>query len=141
MGSEMCIRDSLVVSTVGVASTHREWPLLMWIFYGWMLNAPIEDKRLAHDALLTASVKGGQGSSAKSQVPLVRFVSVRPSHLNDGPGQGMAKIRAGSKVVGGKSQVMGYSIDKDDVGLWMFEEFLKGEVRSQWVNECVVVTT
>ena len=113
----------------------------MWLFYGWLLNAPIEDKRLAHDALLTASVKGGKGVSGKSQDPLVRFVSVRPSHLNDGPGKGMASIRAGCKVKGGKSEVMGYSIDKDDVGCWMFEEFLSGEVRGKWVNECVVVTT
>jgi len=44
-------------------------------------------------------------------------------------------------VKGGKSEVMGYSIDKDDVGCWMFEEFLRGEVRGKWVNECVVLTT
>jgi hypothetical protein len=128
------------ISTVGVANTYREFPWLMVIFYRWMLNMPIEDKRIAHQALLQASVAPPATSDTKSGIPLVRFVSVRPSHLSDGVGKGMGQIRAGHRVNDGRAEIMGYSIDKEAVGMWMFESFMKNEIREEWNNEAVTVT-
>lgn len=98
----------------------------------------LEDKRHVHDAVLAAaSPVSGKGAE---QTPLVRFVSVRPSHLVDGEGRGSGGVRAGVGVVRGKSEVMGWQVAREDVGAWMFEKLCQGEVEEGLVNRCVVVT-
>jgi len=128
-----------MVSSAGVATTYRDWPLLMLPFYRWLLNTMLEDKRRVHDAVLAAS--SPLTASGEEQAPLIRFVSVRPSHLVDGVGLGREKIRASAKVLDGRAAVMGYQIAREDVGVWIFEELLgKEEVEKGLVNACVNVT-
>lgn len=128
----------IIISSAGVATTYRDWPLLMLPFYRWLLNTMLDDKRAVHDAVLAAASPVSAGG--KEQVPLIRFVSVRPSHLVDGVGLGREKIRASAKVVDGKAEVMGYQIAREDVGMWIFEELVGKEVEVGLLNGCVIVT-
>jgi len=122
----------VVVSSAGVATEYRDWPILMWLFYGWMLNMQLEDKRLAHKELLKAAAV-----SDLSQAPLFCFVSVRPSHLEDGEPRGLGQVRDG--VVG--EGVMGYWIRRDDVAAWMYEKcIVPAEVQEKYLNNNVNVT-
>ena len=51
-----------------------------------------------------------------------RFVIVRPSLLTNGKARGRRKIRVGTEA----EPAVGYTISREDVGLWMFEHLVKG---------------
>jgi hypothetical protein len=48
---------------------------------------------------------------------------VRPSLLTNGKALGTDKVRVGTE----KEPAVGYTISRDDVGLWIWEKMLKGE--------------
>lgn len=63
------------------------------------------------------------------------FVVVRPSLLMNGDALGGEKIRVGAD---GKPAV-GYTIRRNDVGLWLFENLVRGD-NSKFVGEMPSIT-
>ncbi len=51
------------------------------------------------------------------------FVIVRPSLLTNGKAEGGSKLRVGTD----KKPAVGYTVSRDDVGFWMFENLVQGD--------------
>jgi hypothetical protein len=98
------------VSTTGISSHTRDVPLLFVPLYHVMLKVPHVDKKIMEDTLTSSGE---------------RFVVVRPSLLVDGENPNK-KIRVGVEdpIKGVKSKEVGYTISREDVGRWMFEQLV-----------------
>ncbi len=64
------------------------------------------------------------------------FIIVRPSLLTNGPALGKAKLRVGSEM----EPVIGYTVSREDVGQWIFENVVQNEARDRWAGEKVCLT-
>ena len=65
-----------------------------------------------------------------------RFVIVRPSALTNGKAaQGNEKVRVGTE----EKPAVGYLISREEVGLWIFEELVKGD-GGGYVGQKVTIT-
>ena len=62
-------------------------------------------------------------------------VIVRPSLLTNGKARGGKKIRVGTE----EKPAVGYTISREDVGLWVFENLLKGDGET-YVGQKVTIT-
>lgn len=64
------------------------------------------------------------------------FVIVRPSALTNGKAtKGIEKVRVGTE----EKPAVGYLISREEVGLWIFEELVKG-VGGRFVGQKVTIT-
>ena len=102
------------ISTTGISEGAEDVPFLLRPLYHWLLAIPHSDKRVV-DQLIVEAAREGKTISG--------YTVVRPSLLVNGKAKGMEKIRVGSE----KEPAIGYTIRRDDVGLWMFEELIKGD--------------
>ena len=76
-------------------------------------------------------------AGASTQEAWIRgVVIVRASFLTDGPALGKAKVRVGSE----SKPAVGYTISREDVGQWVFENVIQDESRDQWAGEKVSLT-
>lgn len=113
-------------------------PLAFLPLYHWGLAVPHENKRRMEGLLEEASKAG-------KSVPIDGFVSVRASLLMDGAGKGTEAVRVGWEVdeggaMKGPGPAVGYTVARDDVGLWMFEELVKSDGRDDWRGRYVTLT-
>lgn len=107
-----------IISTTGISEGREDVPLLMRPLYHWILAIPHADKKVVDQLVMEAATEGKTISG---------YALVRPSLLVDGKSKGMEKIKIGSE----ENPAVGYVIYRDDVGLWMFEELMKGDA-SRW---------
>lgn len=118
----------VAVSTTGITDLGRDVPLLMYPLYHVMLKDPHKDKRAMEELV--------KGSGE-------RFTLVRPSLLTDG-GEGAGKIRVGVEdVLAGKveSTAVGYTVSRQDVGNWIYEECVQEEGNGEkWVGKAVTLS-
>lgn len=63
------------------------------------------------------------------------YVLVRPSLLTNGKAYGKDYIRVGTEA----APAVGYTISRDDVGLWMFENLIKGD-NSKYLGQAPSIT-
>lgn len=63
------------------------------------------------------------------------YICVRPSLLTNGKVYGKDYIRVGTDA----APAVGYTISRDDVGLWMFENLIKGD-NSKYLGEAPTIT-
>ena len=63
------------------------------------------------------------------------FVLIRPSLLLDGQALGSSKVRVGTEM----KPAVGYTIHRNDVGLWMYENLVEGD-REKWAGQKVSLT-
>lgn len=108
----------------------RDVPLLFVPLYHWLLASPHEDKRgvvemLAEHMRLPDDEQVIEGC-----------VNVMASLLLDGEGRGLQAVREG--VV--EKPAVGYTIQRKDVGLWIFERLVKNEARREWMNKSASIT-
>ncbi|KAI7152486.1 hypothetical protein KC349_g8961 [Hortaea werneckii] len=118
------------VSTTGIPSPNcpRDVPLLFVPLYHWALAVPHEDKKVLQKTL---------AAHMKSESPLLQgFVHVKPSLLMDGEAMGLQAVREGVEI----EPAVGYTIRRADVGSWMFEKLVKGEVKREWMDRSVCIT-
>lgn len=120
------------VSTTGIPprGSPRDVPLSFAPLYHWLLAAPHKDKmmleqRLSEHMQLPAEERG-----------LNAYVNVKPSLLMDGEGKGLQAIREGRD----DKPAVGHTIQRKDVGLWMFEKLLRNGVQEDWRNRSISVT-
>lgn len=119
------------VSTTGIPApgAPRDVPLLFIPFYRWALHVPHVDKEVLERKLreYVQLPENERGLSA--------YVNVKPSLLMDGAGKGLQTIRSGVD----EKPAVGYTIQRKDVGEFMFEKLVKG-VPAEWRNKSVSIT-
>ncbi|KAL2752358.1 hypothetical protein ACRALDRAFT_1065506 [Sodiomyces alcalophilus JCM 7366] len=106
-----------VVSTNGITE-RRDFPLLAYPLYHYMLKIPHADKRIMEDALFAEAARGGEGEA---------WTIVRPSLLTDGPLSGKTIRCSVHDPVAGTwdNDVIGWTISREDVGKWIWENVLR----------------
>ena len=98
--------------------------------YRMIIGTPHADKRKMESAILDSGA---------------RWCIVRASLLLNGGSKGLKKVRVGVEVPkkGGKAEVtkeIGYTIRREDVGLWIFEELVNAGGKSEWEGKIVSLT-
>lgn len=118
----------VAISSTGITTTGpRDVPLLLTPMYHIMLANPHKDKKNMEAAVVEHAESTGSVISG--------YVLIRPSLLTNGKAQGGQKVKIGSDA---EPQV-GYTISRDDVGLWMFENLLQGD-RSKYSGQKLLIT-
>ncbi|KAL8980334.1 MAG: hypothetical protein Q9205_004550 [Flavoplaca limonia] len=125
-----------VLSTTGISSRVRDVPLLLTPLYHWILAVPHKDKK-EMEAVLIA-----EASKPASDRAMENFVILRPSLLTDGARLGSGHIRVGEEDEnsGTASPAVGYTISREDVGGWLFEELVDGNGREKYAGKMVSIT-
>lgn len=111
----------VAISSTGISNFGRDIPLAMVPLYHWLLAVPHADKKAMEVAI---------SNDVESASPAFGgFIGVRPSLLTDGAAKGVAALKVGiERAKGFESMAVGYTISREDVGNWVFEEVLKGEM-------------
>ncbi|KAK4195053.1 hypothetical protein QBC40DRAFT_289676 [Triangularia verruculosa] len=119
----------VALSSTGVSDFGRDVPLLFVPLYHVALKVPHKDKKAMENVLL--------GSEEDWTV-------VRPSLFVDGAKDGSKReIRAGKEdPVKGlvESTAVGYTISREDVGRWIFENLIEGEKAGEWLRRMAAIT-
>ena len=68
------------------------------------------------------------------------FVILRPSFLTDGKRMGTAKVRVGVESAEAAKPAVGYTISREDVGGWMFDEIVSGDGEEKFAGKMVSIT-
>lgn len=111
----------IALSTTGISNGPRDVPLLFAPLYHYLLANPHRDKRNMEKAILEHTD---------------RFVIVRPSLLTNGKALGGTKIRVGTE----ERPAVGYTISREDVGRWVFENLVQGDQGPEYVGKKVIIT-
>jgi nucleoside-diphosphate-sugar epimerase len=118
----------LVISTTGITKGPRDVPLLYVPLYHWFLHIPHVDKRVMEELVCM------QRQKPAAERTVGEFAIVRPTLLMDGNGVGVAKVRYGLE----SNPALGWTIDRKDVGNWLFEKGVKpadlGKFRDQAIS-------
>lgn len=75
-----------------------------------------------------------QTANGRTSESISGWVIVRASLLKNGPALGEPKVRVGREG----SPAVGYTISRDDVGKWIFENFVKDG--KAWMGQKVSLT-
>ncbi|KAK4098915.1 hypothetical protein N658DRAFT_476277 [Parathielavia hyrcaniae] len=124
----------VAVSSTGISAHVRDVPLLFLPLYKVLLRTPHRDK-MAMERLVMGSGGGGGVDGG------VEWTIVRGSLYTSGPAteglvrEGMEDPVSGA-VEGGTP--IGYTISREDVGKWVFENVVEGGKR--WVGKAAVIT-
>ena len=120
------------VSTTGIQpeGKPRDVPLLFTLLYYYFLHVPHEDKRVLEEKLTK------QMQMTEAQRSIGSYVNVKPSLLMDGEGKGLDAVREGVD----EDPAIGCTIQRKDVGLFMFERLVKNGVKDAWRNKSVSIT-
>lgn len=121
------------VSTTGVSKEVEDVPIAMRYLYHQILGKPHQDKRKMED-VFRDNLNG-------SDPLVVSATGIRPTLLM-GTGAlkesiGIDKIRVGVE----KAPETGYTVQRADVGIWVFEKIVKGADDGKWRSEMVSLTS
>lgn len=121
----------VLLSTTGISDKGRDIPVAMIPLYHWMLSTPHVDKKKMEELV----VRSGR-----------RWTIIRPSFLGNGAGKGMKRIRISTELPSASAEqqkaagvAIGYTIDREDVALWIVEECVKGDA-AKWEGKAVTLT-
>lgn len=120
----------LGISSTGISAGPRDVPLLFYPLYKVLLARAHEDKHNMETLLTAATAEGSSSNSIRGAV------IVRASLLTNGAARGEPTLRVGSEQ---KPQV-GYTVSREDVGQWIFENIVQNESRDRWLGEKVSLT-
>ncbi|KAK2732377.1 hypothetical protein FQN57_002923 [Myotisia sp. PD_48] len=109
-----------VISTTGISAVKEDVPLIFRPLYHYCLAVPHVDKKKMESAAFETVA-----SSDPSQHVFSNVISVRPSLLtgdfNIATGKGWKTLRVGTD----NDPAVGYTIQRADVGEWMFHEIVE----------------
>ena len=124
----------VALSTTGISSQGRDIPIAMVPLYHWLLAVPHKDKKAMEGLLLAEMTK------AVPERAIEDFVIIRPSLLTDGKRLGTEKVRVGEEGKEAAKPAVGYTISRDDVGGWIFDEIVKGAGGKKFGGKMVSIT-
>jgi nucleoside-diphosphate-sugar epimerase len=119
----------VAVSSTGISDHARDIPLLMVPLYKAVLHTAHKDKK-AMERLVMESGKDG-----------VEWTLIRGSFYTSGPAtEGLVREGMEDPVTGVvESTAIGYTISREDVGKWIFENCIQGD-DGKWVGKAAVIT-
>jgi nucleoside-diphosphate-sugar epimerase len=120
----------LVISTTGITNGPRDVPLLYVPLYHWFLHIPHIDKRIMEELVCM------QRQKPAADRTIGEFTIVRPTLLMDGEGVGVANVRYGLE----SNPALGWTIDRKDVGNWLFEKGVKPADLGEFEDQAVSLT-
>lgn len=123
----------VTISTTGISAGPRDVPLLFLPLYKVLLHNAHADKHNM-EQLIADSLT--EGSSGRKEAWIRGFVFMRPSLYTNGPALGQPKVRVGTV----SKPAVGYTISREDVGKWIFDELIANEGRDRWEGERVSLT-
>jgi uncharacterized protein YbjT (DUF2867 family) len=119
----------VAVSSTGIADRGpRDLPLLMVPLYHVLLATPHKDKRAMEGLVM------GSGEV---------WTLVRGSLYTSGEeaAEGMVRVGMSDPVTGVvESQAVGYTISREDVGKWIYDELVQGKEAGRWVGKAATIT-
>ena len=115
----------IAFSSAGLSKFTRDVPLLMLPVYRTLVRIPHKDKR-AMEHILCASGED--------------WVLIRPSHLVDGETDKAIRVGVEDPEKGVESTAIGYTISREDVGKWIFENFLAAQNGEKYTGKAVALT-
>ncbi|KAF4620127.1 hypothetical protein G7Y89_g14695 [Cudoniella acicularis] len=123
----------VLLSGTGITEKQRDIPLAMIPLYHGLLCVAHKDKREMENLIMFGDGKGR------------KWVLVRPSLLVNGEAKGLGAVRVSSERPEEKgsekeSTAIGYTIRREDVGLWIAEECVKSEAGEEWEGKMVTLT-
>lgn len=121
-----------VLSTTGI-SEKRDLPILMMPMYKWMLKVPHVDKKVMEDLIFK------EIALDRAQRGIENYIIVRPSFLTDGKSEGVANIKVGTEI----KLAVGYTIARNDVGAWLFQNAVRHGLKEEnpYLRKIVTITT
>lgn len=139
----------VAISTTGIGKSGRgpsDVPWLLAPLYHWLLASPHRAKRAMEDVLeayITASVISNTSTALAqpSGTGAARAIIVRPTLLSNGAAQMTAsgKLRVGTE----EAPAVGYSIARESVGGWIWQECCAGAregTGEKWVGRVITLT-
>ncbi len=105
----------VALATTGISKGPRDVPLLFVPLYHLMLANPHKDKKRMEDVVVERAEREDSAIGG--------YVLLRPSLLTNGKARGGKYVRAGNE----QKPAVGYTISRDDVGLWIFENLVQGD--------------
>jgi nucleoside-diphosphate-sugar epimerase len=129
-GKAVKVPRLVVVSTTGISDVARDVPLLVTGLYKVLLHTPHTDKKKMEKMVREAG-KAGE----------VEWTIVRGSLYTNGPAtEGLVRVGVEDPVKGVlEKEALGYTISREDVGKWVFDECLDKEGR-EWVGKAAILT-
>lgn len=129
-----------VVSTTGTGKTVGEdVPALMTPVYKYLLQVPHEDKKQMEKAVMDA------GSGQGREELLGAWVVVLAAGLVDKAWKGTVRagydgrVRNGGKWGDCEGRAVGYTVGREEVGAWIWEEVIEGKVGGEWWGKRVTL--
>ncbi|OAX81866.1 hypothetical protein ACJ72_03791 [Emergomyces africanus] len=123
-----------VVSTTGISNGPGDVPFFLHPVYIF-LSVPHADKKKMEQMLF-----GNPKTSTPSNQLVRGVIAVRPTLLTGdhslASGKGWKTLKVGTEA----KPALGYSIQRADVGEWMFEEIIR-QGGEKWLNEKVTLTS
>ena len=116
----------VAISTTGITSGPRDVPIALVPLYHVALRTPHVDKRVL-EKLIQDAARDGKISG---------FTLPRPTLLSNGKEISTKKIRVGSL----EKPELGYTISRDNVGRWIFEELVQGDA-TRWNGQFPSLTS
>lgn len=117
------------ISTTGISKHGRDVPVACLPFYG-MLSTPHKDKSIAEDLVVE------EGSRRDEKRAISSYLIVRPSLLTNGVYTSMNKIKVG----GDREPAIGYTISRNDVGMFIYNTAIKGFQGSASASRIMSIT-
>ena len=128
----------LAISTTGISDRAKDVPFAMIPLYHWLLPVPHKDKKNMEKQLQAEVAQSAERRAIRG------FVIVRPSLLTSGKRLGKEKVRVGVESEDGKAApAIGYTISREDVGNWIYEEIIADKEKRQgdWIDRMVTLTS
>ncbi|KAI5358359.1 Putative NAD(P)-binding domain, NAD(P)-binding domain superfamily [Septoria linicola] len=118
------------ISTTGIPPEGRPWDVPFWFtwLYHYALQDPHADKKRLQE--LNAAEVQSEGCGIEG------YVNVKASLLMDGEGIGLEKVRVGTE----EEPAIGYTIQRGDVGRFVFERLVREDVKGDWRNMSLTIT-
>ncbi|CAF3581841.1 unnamed protein product [Fusarium graminearum] len=114
----------VALSTTGTSRFGRDYPLALFLIYGYALKVPHQDKIAMEEKL------AGSGED---------FCIVRASLLVNGKSETPVRVGVEDPKTGRESQEIGYTISREDAGRWIAENLIL-QRKSDYVNKIASIT-
>ncbi|CAD0092883.1 unnamed protein product [Aureobasidium vineae] len=121
----------LAASTTGITRGPRDVPILYVPLYHWLLHTPHIDKRIMEQLVWE------QKDKPDAESVIGEFAIVRSTLLMDGNGVGVENVRYGLE----SNPALGWTIDRKDVGNWLFEKGVKPVELGEFKNQAISLTS
>ncbi|KAL6811417.1 hypothetical protein J3E69DRAFT_349623 [Trichoderma sp. SZMC 28015] len=114
----------IALSTTGISQFGPDTPYIVGLLYYYLLYSPHEDKK-AMEQLITGSDED--------------FTIVRSSWMLDGATNKAIRVGVEDPKHGRESDAIGYSITREDVGKWIFENLVQND-NGLYVRKIATIT-